>query len=77
MEQVIKIDPASGITAEEAIRLNTIKHQITTTTENFLTDIGAYRRIFSRNTKPESSGSLLRNVVIVTIQWTDSSTGTI
>ena len=42
MEQVIKIDPASGITAEEAIRLNTIKHQITTTTENFLTDIGAY-----------------------------------
>ncbi len=42
MEQVIKIDPASGITAEEAIRLNTIKHQITTTTENFLTDIGAH-----------------------------------
>lgn len=42
MSEIIKIDPATGVTAEEAIRLNTLKHQITTTTENFLTDIGAY-----------------------------------
>ncbi len=42
MEQIIKIDPSTGITAEEAIRLNTLKHQITTTTENFLTDIGGF-----------------------------------
>lgn len=42
MSEIIKIDPATGVTAEEAIRLNTLKHQITTSTENFLTDIGAY-----------------------------------
>lgn len=32
----------NGITAEENLRLNSLKHQIATTTENFLTDIGAY-----------------------------------
>lgn len=42
MNELIKIDPVNGVTAEEAIRLNTLKHQITTSTENFLTDIGAY-----------------------------------
>jgi hypothetical protein len=42
MSELIKIDPVNGVTAEEAIRLNTLKHQITTTTENFLTDMGAY-----------------------------------
>ncbi|GAB1348315.1 hypothetical protein MASR1M107_05270 [Ignavibacteriales bacterium] len=30
------------ITSDENLRLNTLKHQITSTTENFLTDIGAY-----------------------------------
>lgn len=42
MEQIIKIDTSTGITSEEAIRLNTLKHQITTATENFLTDVGAF-----------------------------------
>lgn len=32
----------TGITAEENLRLSSLKHQITSTTENFLTDIGGY-----------------------------------
>jgi hypothetical protein len=32
----------SNFSTEETLRLNTLKHQITSTTENFLTDIGAY-----------------------------------
>ncbi len=42
MNEVIKIEQFPGLSADENIRLNTIKHQITTTTENFLTDVGAY-----------------------------------
>ncbi|MCA0388519.1 MAG: hypothetical protein LCH52_08490 [Bacteroidetes bacterium] len=44
LDQSIGMIPVgeTGLTSDENLRLNTLKHQITSTTENFLTDIGAY-----------------------------------
>lgn len=62
MEQIIKIDPTTGVTAEEAIRLNTLKHQITTATENFLTDIGAFFKEAQEILSKNKTGSFQRFV---------------
>lgn len=51
-----------GITAEENLRLNTLKHQITTTTENFLTEIGAYFKEAQEILAKNKTGSFQRFV---------------